>query len=67
MGWARRPDHEGDYGPQDHGAKAKGQRPQRASPGEAVYGPGLIGALVRYWQEAQGRGERALSVLKAPV
>ena len=43
------------------------QRPQTASPGEAVYGLGLIGALVWYWQEAQGRGERALSVLKAPV
>jgi hypothetical protein len=44
-----------------------GQRPQTASPGEAVYGLGLIGALAWYWQQAQSPGERAISVLKAVV
>ena len=43
------------------------QRPQTASPGEAVYGLGLIGALVWYWQHAEGGGEQAFSVLKAMV
>ena len=43
------------------------QRPQTASPGEAVYGLELVGALVWYWQQAQSPGERAVSVLKALV
>ena len=43
------------------------RRPQTASPSEAVYGLGLIGALVWYWQRAQNPGERAASVLKALV
>ena len=47
--------------------KQRRQRPQAASPGEAVYGLGLIGALVWYWQQAQSPGERAVSVLKALV
>jgi hypothetical protein len=41
------------------------KRRQMASPGEAVYGLGLIGALTWYWQQAQSPGERAVSVLKA--
>ena len=47
--------------------KQRRQRPQTARPGEAVYGLGLIGALVWYWQQAQSPGERAVSVLKALV
>ena len=47
--------------------KQRRQRPQAASPGEAVYGLGLIGALVWYWQQAQSPGERAVGVLKALV
>ena len=47
--------------------KQRRQRPQTASPGEAVYGLGLIGALVWYWQQAQSPGERAVSVLKSLV
>jgi hypothetical protein len=43
------------------------ERPRAASPGEAVYGLGLVGALVWYWQRAQSPGERAVSVLKALV
>jgi len=43
--------------------KQRRQRPQTASPGEAVYGLGLVGALVWYWQQAQSPGERAVSVL----
>jgi hypothetical protein len=43
------------------------QRPQTASPGQAVYGLGLVGALVWYWQQAHSPGERAVSVLKAIV
>ena len=35
--------------------------------GGAVYGLGLIGALVWYWQHAEGGGEQAFSVLKAMV
>jgi hypothetical protein len=47
--------------------KQRRQRPQTASPGEAVYGLGLVGALVWYWQRAQSPGEHAVSVLKALV
>ena len=35
--------------------------------GDAVYALGLIGALVWYWQQAQGFGEHVLGVLKALV
>jgi hypothetical protein len=36
---------------------------------EVVYGPGLIGALVSYWQQASdaGAGEHVVAVLKAIV
>jgi hypothetical protein len=47
--------------------KQERRRPQTAPPGEAVYGLGLIGALVWYWQQAHTPGERAVSVLKALV
>jgi hypothetical protein len=35
--------------------------------GGAVYGLGLIGALVWFWQQADDGGERARGVLKAFV
>ena len=44
--------------------------PRRAPPtqgGGAVYGLGLIGALVWFWREADGGGERIAGVLKALV
>ena len=47
--------------------KQRRQRRQAASSGEAVYGLGLVGALVWYWQQAQSPGERAVSVPKALV
>ena len=49
-------------------------KPRRRGPGEAgagsgnaVYGLGLIGALVYFWQQADSSGERVLAVLKALV
>lgn len=50
---------------------ANGQR-RRASGGsagggDAVYALGLIGALVWYWQQAQGFGEHVVGVLKGFV
>jgi hypothetical protein len=35
--------------------------------GEAVYGLGLIGALVWFWRQADGLGEHVVGVLKALV
>ena len=35
--------------------------------GNAVYGLGLIGALVFYWQQADSFGQYLLAVLKAVV
>jgi len=49
------------------GQEQRRQRPRTASPGEAVYGLGLVGALAWYWQQAQSPGERAASVLRALV
>ena len=44
------------------------QRQSRsASAGDVVYGIGLIGALVWYWQKADGIGGHFLGVLKAFV
>ena len=34
---------------------------------EVVYGLGLIGALVWYWQQASGTSEHVVAVLKAIV
>ena len=46
----------------------KGSRtPTSASGGGAVYGLGLIGALVWFWQQASGVGEHVVGVLKAFV
>lgn len=53
------------------GSDVTDQRGQRkASPpacGGAVYGLGLIGALVWFWQQASGVGEHVVGVLKAFV
>lgn len=38
-----------------------------AAGGDAVYGLGLIGAAVRYWQQADGLGEHVVGLLKALV
>lgn len=38
-----------------------------SSGGGAVFGLGLIGALVWFWQQATGFGEHAVAVLKALV
>lgn len=35
--------------------------------GDAVYGLGLIGAIVWYWQQADGFGEHIVGILKALV
>ncbi|HET6954681.1 MAG TPA: hypothetical protein VFI47_30230 [Acidimicrobiales bacterium] len=35
--------------------------------GGAVYGLGLIGAAVRFWQQADGLGEHLVGLLKALV
>ena len=43
------------------------RRPPSGQVGDAVYGLGLIGALVWYWKQADGGRERALAVLKAMI
>ena len=46
----------------------RGQRTPRSAPcGGAVYGLGLIGALVWFWQQASGIGEHVVGLLKAFV
>jgi hypothetical protein len=35
--------------------------------GEAVYGLGLVGALVWFWRQADGLGEHVVGILKALV
>ncbi|HMK12738.1 MAG TPA: hypothetical protein VK461_14195 [Acidimicrobiales bacterium] len=60
---------EDDVEPGLHAERANGHGAQRASApsGGAVYGLGMIGALVWFWQQADGTGERAVAVLKAIV
>ena len=41
--------------------------PSARGGGDAVYGLGLIGALVWFWQQADGGGEHVVGVLKALV
>ena len=43
------------------------RKTQSASCGGAVYGLGLIGALVWFWRQAHTPGEHATGVLKAIV
>jgi hypothetical protein len=52
-------------GVMDHQQRERG----RAAPscGDAVYGLGLVGALVWYWPRANGAGEHVAAVLKAIV
>jgi hypothetical protein len=51
------------------GKRGKGPSGQRGSGGSggAVYGLGVIGAAVWYWQQATTPQERAIGVLKAFV
>lgn len=39
----------------------------RGGSGDAVYGLGLLGSLVYFWQQADGGGEHLVAVLKALV
>lgn len=48
-------------------ADRRGKRASGSAPGGAVYGLGLIGALVWFWQQADGFGEHVVAVLKALV
>jgi len=36
-------------------------------PGDPLFGLGLIGALVWFWQQADGLGEHVVGILKALV
>ena len=46
----------------------RGQRtPTSPAGGSAVFGLGLIGALVWFWQQATGVGEHVVALLKALV
>jgi hypothetical protein len=45
----------------------RSQRTPTTAPAGAVYGLGLIGALVWFWQQADGAGEHVVGVLKAFV
>lgn len=45
----------------------KSRAASRSGGGGAVYGLGLIGALVWFWQQADGVGEHLVGVLKAIV
>lgn len=47
--------------------RVKQRTPPSAPGGGAVYGLGLIGALVWFWQQAHGLGEHVVAVLKAIV
>jgi hypothetical protein len=42
-------------------------RGSSSSSSDAVYGLGLIGAYVWFWQQADGLGEHVFAVLKALV
>jgi hypothetical protein len=45
----------------------RGAKPRSTQGGGAVYGLGLIGALVWYWRQADESGEYLVAVLKALV
>jgi hypothetical protein len=51
---------------QSNSKPRQGPRPPSPS-GGAVYGLGLIGALVWFWKQAEGTGGHAVGVLKALV
>jgi len=50
---------------------AQDSRSTRPAPtgggGDAVYGLGLVGAVVSFWQEADGAGDYVVGLLKALV
>lgn len=46
---------------------ADGGRGPGAGGGDAVFGLGLIGAIVYFWQQADGFWEHVLGILKALV
>ncbi len=48
-------------------ARSSRGAPGSAGGGNAVYGLGLIGALVYYWQQADGFWEYVVAVLKSLV
>lgn len=45
----------------------RGERVRSASCGSGVYGLGFIGAVVWFWQQAEGFGPHVVGVLKACV
>jgi hypothetical protein len=45
----------------------RGQRTTTTAPAGAVYGLGLIGAFVWFWQQSNGAGEHVVGALKALV
>ena len=45
----------------------KSRRKGTGTAGDAVYGLGLIGAVVWFWQQANGVGGHIVGVLKAVV
>ncbi len=47
--------------------QGRGRKPPNAQGGGAVYGLGLIGALVWYWRQAEDGGEYVVAVFKALV
>jgi hypothetical protein len=47
--------------------RERGARQVNAGGGNAVYGLGLIGALVFFWQHADSFGQYLLAILKAVV
>jgi hypothetical protein len=47
--------------------KPRGPKPPGGQSGGAVYGLGLIGALVWYWRQADEPADRVRAVLKALV
>jgi hypothetical protein len=62
---ARHPDVESAESTADKCAR---RRPSAQAPsGGAVYGLGMIGAAVWFWQQADGAGEHVVGLLKALV
>jgi hypothetical protein len=43
------------------------RRSGNGGPGDPLFGLGLIGALVWFWQQADGLGEHVVGILKAVV
>jgi hypothetical protein len=43
------------------------RRSRSGTPGDPLFGLGLIGALVWFWRQADGLGEHTVGILKALV